>query len=347
MSGFITNWTEFCCQPLSVRNTRAVMLSVIGIVGIIGTVCNIITISTFLYLYFFPQRIRKQFGQEFAMIKDPVFFLILHLSFCDLLYCIIGLPSYWSVYYYGYYPYSEAMCKYSAFFRNTLAYADFNTLSLISAYFAWRRGRGRPRNGRYGRWPVLGIILWIWIFSFCLTSIPLFEVCGKIGYDAVHGKCHIIECEKCSEDSSFLFPPGGVILAIGVGLPFITVLVSYGLVYRTLSLETTDAETWSQRRSVMILTSCYFIFLLPIGIIEWLPGSVTSRAFISVVVYCWYWFVYVVNFFIYIIFWRRIRKGIALMVKDVLGIAGWKMKTKSDSAVHSVPWWIELRRAEH
>ena len=121
MSGFISNWTEFCCQPTSVKDTRAVMLSVIGIVGIIGTVCNIITISTFIYLYFFPQRIKQKFGQEFAMItNDPAFLLILHLSFCDLLYCISGLPTYWSVYYYGYYPYSEAMCKYSAVFRNTL-----------------------------------------------------------------------------------------------------------------------------------------------------------------------------------------------------------------------------------
>ena len=121
MSGFIHNWTDFCCQPASVKDTRSAMLSVIGLVGITGTVCNIITISSFLYMYCFPQRIRRKFGQEFAMItEDPIFFLILHLSFCDLFYCIIGLPTYWVVYYHGYFPYSEAMCKYSAFFRNTL-----------------------------------------------------------------------------------------------------------------------------------------------------------------------------------------------------------------------------------
>ena len=58
------------------------------------------------------------------MTKDPVLFLILHLSFCDLLYCIFGLPTYWDVYYHGYYPYSEDMCKYSAFFRNMLGRTD-------------------------------------------------------------------------------------------------------------------------------------------------------------------------------------------------------------------------------
>ena len=117
-SGYVSNWTEFCCQPQRVRNTKYWMLSVIGIVGIIGTICNIITISTFVYLYCFAERIKRKFSQEFTMTSDPVFFLILHLSFCDLIYCVIGLPSYWSVYFYGYYPYSEQMCKYLASLRN-------------------------------------------------------------------------------------------------------------------------------------------------------------------------------------------------------------------------------------
>ena len=54
------------------------------------------------------------------MTKDPAVFLIVHLSVCDLLYCVSGLPTYWDVYYNGYYPYSHAMCKYTAFFRNTI-----------------------------------------------------------------------------------------------------------------------------------------------------------------------------------------------------------------------------------
>ena len=119
-SSFIPNWTEICCQPQSVKNTRYWMLFVIGAVGSIGTVCNIITISTFIYLYCFPERIKRKFGQEFSMVRDPVFFLILHLSFCDLLYCVIGLPSFWMVYYHGYFPYSEEMCKYFGFFRKLI-----------------------------------------------------------------------------------------------------------------------------------------------------------------------------------------------------------------------------------
>ena len=120
-SGFIPGWTEQCCQPESVKNTREVMLSVIGVVFIVGTICNVITIITFIYLCCFPERIRRKFGQEFTMlVKDPVFYLIFHLSICDLLCCIFGLPSYWIVHYDGYFPYSQEMCKLSAFVRNVL-----------------------------------------------------------------------------------------------------------------------------------------------------------------------------------------------------------------------------------
>ena len=172
------------------------------------------------------------------------------------------------------------------------------------------------------------------------------EVCGKFGYDAVHGKCHIIECEKCSENITFTCPPGGVIIMTGVGVPFMIVLVSYGLVYKSLREADLNLETRSQQQSVMILTFCYFIFILPIAIIEWLPEAVSNRAFISVSIYLCYWFVYVVNFFIYVIFWRRIRTVIILMLKDLAEALGLKTQTKRDAAKDSTTWWDSLQRLD-
>ena len=119
-SGFISNWTVFCCQPLVAKDWRYPMLSLIGIVGIVGVVCNIITIITFMYLCCFKERIKSKFGHDFSMVEDPVFYLILHLSLCDLFFCTFGLPSYWIIYYHGYFPFSEDICKFSAFFRNII-----------------------------------------------------------------------------------------------------------------------------------------------------------------------------------------------------------------------------------
>ena len=87
---FISNWTEFCCQPEDVKATREAMLSVIGIVFVSGSICSLFTLSTFIYLSCLPERIQQKFGQEFTMIRDPVFYLIMHLNFSDFLYCIFG-----------------------------------------------------------------------------------------------------------------------------------------------------------------------------------------------------------------------------------------------------------------
>ena len=238
------------------------------------------------------------------------------------------------------------VCKYMAFFRNSIASADFITLALISAYFAWRRGRGKPRNTQYKNYYVLGCILSIWIYVFCISCINLFEVCGEIGYDAVHGICHVISCEKCSQESTIKLPTITLLVVLGIGLPFIIILVSYSLVFKTLSEVETDVETWSQRRAVMILAFCYFIFILPCGINELLPETVSSRAFIRVGIYCWYWLVYVVNFFIYVIFWRRIRTAMILMLKDIMGVAGWNLNTKRNIENTTEQWWSKLQVLE-
>ena len=121
MSNFIENWTDVCCQPESVKSTRTAMLCVIGTVALLGTLCNLFNMSTFSYLLIFKNRIRRKFGQDFSMIvEDPVFYFFFNLSLCDFLYCTTGLPTYWGVYYYGYFPASDVLCRFSAFFRNTV-----------------------------------------------------------------------------------------------------------------------------------------------------------------------------------------------------------------------------------
>ena len=361
-SQFIPNWTDVCCQPESVKDTRYWMLSIVGVVGIAGTICNIITISTFVYLYFFSARIKKKFGLEFGLTKDPVFLLILHLSFCDLLYCVSGLPTYWDVYYNGYYPHSHDMCKYTAVFRNTIgyirvyiymnlhlfcsAYADFNTIALISAYFAWRRRRVESCHPRHGSKIVLGMILGIWIYSFCITCIPLLGLCGQLGYDPIHGKCKVISCESCSEESWLSAPPVGIELAISIGVPSVVIFVSYTIVYTSLAQVPADMDTKNLRKSVLIVTICYFLFIVPLLILEWLPADTSDKAIIGVIIYSWYWCIYVINFIVYIIFWRRARIGIQIFLKDLLGLAGIQKITSSESNDQSSVWWKELQKLD-
>ena len=151
--------------------------------------------------------------------------------------------------------------------------------------------------------------------------------------------CHIIDCGKCSQDSTFHFPSGAPIAILGIGFPFIVILISYSLVYIKLSGIEADVETWSQRRAVMILAFCYFIFILPLCVTSVLPEVIAYRAFIRVAIFSWYFLVYVVNFLIYVIFWRRIRTAMKLMLMDIIGFVG----RKQDQEYSTSLWWSQLR----
>jgi hypothetical protein len=133
------------------------------------------------------------------------------------------------------------------------------TLAWISGYFAWRRGNGRPKNQKCGNWAVLCVLVSIWICAFLIQSISLLEVFGQYGYDAFDGMCYIIECEICSKNTNICLPTGAPIAILGIGLPFIIMVISYSLVYKNLSKITSDLEKWNQRRAVLILAFPYFI----------------------------------------------------------------------------------------
>ena len=138
--------------------------------------------------------------------------------------------------------------------------------------------------------------------------------------------------------SSYWSPPG----VLGIGLPFIIMVISYSLVYKNLSKMTTDTETWNQRRAVLILAFSYFIFVLPLGISELLPKNISDLAFIRVVIYGWYFQVYLINFLTYILFWRRIRTAMRFLLKDLMDIVGWKSRTGNEREYSTSLWWSEL-----
>ena len=116
-TSYTKNWTDLCCQPQSAKDMRLVAVTTLGIFIIVGIITNLITITTFVYLLMCQKRIEKKFSRRFTITNDPVFFLILNLSFSDFLYFTVGLVSHWLVYFYGYFPMPEAICKGTAMAR--------------------------------------------------------------------------------------------------------------------------------------------------------------------------------------------------------------------------------------
>jgi hypothetical protein len=134
-------------------------------------------------------------------------------------------------------------------------------------------------------------------------------------------------------------------MVVSDGVQCLAVLVSYGLVYINLAQASEDEETSSQRRAVMILTLSYIIFILPHSIFESLPEETANRALLSVVIHAWFWCVYVDNFFIYIFFWRRVRKAIQLLMADLVDMTGLGChKSQSENKEETDIWWTEMNK---
>ena len=91
----------------------------------IGGGGNLLTLISVPYAYY-------KYRSSFPHLWNSVTLLMLHLSICDILYIIIGVPTYVVVYIYGYFPYNEWMCWGLAAVRNLFAYADFLTQGLIA-----------------------------------------------------------------------------------------------------------------------------------------------------------------------------------------------------------------------
>ena len=139
------------------------------------------------------------------------------------------------------------------------------------------------------------IIKFIWVETSLLVSLPMLKGVGEFGYDRNHGKCSLIECSDwqevcCSKGTNFLIKvilkgstayisPGAVINTIGVGLPFVIILVSYTLVFSVLhnQPDRSNEDVLQYKLSTIILTLCYFIFIVPIYIIEWIPFSAVDK----------------------------------------------------------------------
>ena len=94
------------CQPEILRDetTRVLALLNLVLIMLIGGCGNLLTLVAALYC-----RVRHQ--ERFVTVWTGTTVLQLHLSLCDLLYCVLGLPVFISVYHHGFLPNSEAFCR--------------------------------------------------------------------------------------------------------------------------------------------------------------------------------------------------------------------------------------------
>eukprot|EP00092_Neocalanus_flemingeri_P051260 GFUD01059563.1.p1 GENE.GFUD01059563.1~~GFUD01059563.1.p1 ORF type:complete len:269 (-),score=27.38 GFUD01059563.1:111-884(-) len=187
-SGYDPTCSEFC-QPLEMLSSSAngsiisnMFLLNIFLIGSIGLIGNFFTIATIV-------NAKRNHKEEFRIFSHSSTPLLIHLAICDMLYCAVGLPSFGIIFVQHYFPLPEIWRRLLAMFRNITAYTDFLTLGLISVDLACFYTRGKCLIANCN--PVL-VCIYLWVASFFLNSINIFNITGSFGYDGVNGRCEAI-----------------------------------------------------------------------------------------------------------------------------------------------------------
>ena len=130
---------------------------------------------------------------------------------------------------------------------------------------------------------VCKIILLLWMIGILLTSATLSGLCGEYGFDANHGKCHLVECDRCSRYFNYegKCVPHIIINTIGIGMPALIVIISYGASFWKLITDHQDDDVSQYKRSTIILTVCYVFFIVPIYAIEFIDMDEVKEKVIS------------------------------------------------------------------
>ena len=122
-----------------------------------------------------------------------------------------------------------------------------------------------------------------------IASAPLSGLIGDYGFDALHGKCDILNCNLPTK-YGFDLPAGGLTLSLGVGVPCLIVVLSCILIFKRNGCIILSGEEVQHSKEIQcIITAlvfCYLIFILPIYIIEWIPYR-PNTALVKIGVYTW------------------------------------------------------------
>ena len=289
-------------MPPSWKEDSTLFVTNIVLIMIIGVFGNLLTLITVPYA-------ACRHKDKFPSLLLPAI-LLLHLSLCDLLYCLLGLPMFligtFSIKWLN----SVLFCYIATVVRNMVAVADFFTVAAIALIrsIGIMRTLGFRKMVCGGRLnlSIYWLLVLIWVLSFLNNSIfkiimgSILDI-NMFGYDT-KGISVITRC----------FATFG----IGVITPCFTTFFSYlilGLCLRqhiAKHKQETNLESGAGKKKLQvhlwILTLAYLCFMLPMIIVDTgllnLLVSDSHEERVARLLYSIYWWMFPVNFFIYLMF---------------------------------------------
>ena len=291
------------CMPPSWSQDSTLFVTNIVLIMIIGVFGNLLTLITVPYA-------ACRHKDKFPSIWSPTTILLLRLSLCDLLYCLLGLPMFligtFSIQWLD----SVLFCSIATVLRNMVAVADFFTVAAIALNrsIGILRTLGFKKMVCARRMSICWLLVLIWVLSFLNNSFFMWSILDIdiFGYDT-RGIGVITRC----------FATFG----IGVIIPCFTTFFSYLILGLCLRQHTakhkqeTNQESSVEKKKLQvhlwILTMAYLCFMLPMIIVDTgllnLLVSDGHEERVARLLYSIYWWVFPVNFFIYLVFIKDFR----------------------------------------
>jgi len=328
------------------------VLAILVLLYLVGFFGNTLTLLALPY-------IRQKYGFEFSVLQTSTAILILHLSFCDLLYIVIGFTHFIHIIIVGRNPFSSLMTQYNvnlcywvAFFRNLAANADLSTMGAIALCICKHklcklcRDAGNPSYHSKHNDPVFGAtgiyltIIIIWLLSFLSIVPDAFNLTGEYMWtDTIYG------CDAVYSDHAGY----GMIANIVINL--IIIVCSYSIViHQLISDQFNDVgdnqnETNPYTKHIkmfIFLSIAYTICIVPAFTLSW--GMFNTQLdqyhqqILQAVTSCLYWSMYGLNFLLYIATSERMRAAYLKFMKDMFC----KQRHQETENNTSATWWAGL-----
>ena len=231
--------------------------------------------------------------------------------------------------------------------RNWLAYTGFLTMAAIAVTrslgcLLFRCDKDHISRTMF-RPGVTGLVcVALWLLAFLILSPITFSMTigsyyfGTFGYDVKHGKCEVISCQPKKG-----FYPGGFLFSVAFFVPFLLILVSYLFISILLEIEKRRKRMVLNNQSqipvgriqitLTCLSSSMILFTLPVLVIENI--SVEDEDLVYLCAYSWYWWIYAVNFMLYVATLSDFRKLFLQVLYDIgFGVFPSQTTAREDSS---------------
>ena len=321
-------------NPQDLYISDYIMISNQIIIALLTILGNLLTLCALPY-------VKWKYGSQFTILKFNSVTLLLHLSLCDLLYGLIGFPHFFHAYLYKT-PESyvtEEVCYVLGMVRNMIAYADFNTIAVISCCVArqtlCRQCEQSPmthddHDKIFGGRRIYLVCLGTWLVS-ALLQLP-----NSSGRTGTFAWTHAYGCDPVPFDNTCfnIGPFLNNIINLCAIMCFYSATVFKMIMNRNRihdrGREDYDSNIISISKTLLILTLAYWVFLLPTDVYDLLhfqdiyvtcvrssKSSILSRKIIA----SWYWWLFGINFLVYLVFTPRIRAAYKKFLEDLWSVS--------------------------